>query len=74
MTITIGKTDYPLKAGQGKEDPGDALNYTVPEGKYSLKIKAPSMNEQSHVLDIREGEAWGVVVMPTGGFLPMQLY
>jgi hypothetical protein len=74
VVITIGKQDYPLRAGQGAEDPKTTLNYSVAPGKYDLIIKIPGEAPQSERLDITAGTTWGVVTLPTGGYMASRLY
>lgn len=66
VTITIGKKKYPLKAGQGMDDPKKALNYTVAPAKYTLSIKVAGQPAKTETVDITAGTTWGVVVLPTG--------
>lgn len=74
VVIAIGPTEYKLRAGRGAEDLKDALNYTVPPGKYILTIKVPGAAPETETLTIREGTAWGVIALPTGGCFADQLY
>ncbi|TWT36094.1 hypothetical protein KOR34_09930 [Posidoniimonas corsicana] len=74
VVFTIGKQDYQLKAGQGGRDPQDALNYTVGPGTYTVVIKIPGEAPQTEKLKLEEGSTWGIIALPTGGYLPMQLY
>ena len=47
VVITIGKTDYKLKAGRGAKDLKTALNHSIVPGKYSLTIKIPGERPQT---------------------------
>lgn len=74
IVITIGKTDYKIKAGRGAKDPRQGLNYTVPAGKYPLVIKVPGKAPQKETLNITTGTAWGVIVLPNGITLADRLF
>ena len=74
VLFTIGKTDYPLAAGHGAEDPRQALNYSVAPGTYEVVIKIPGQQQQTERIEITEGSTWGIVVLPTGGYMPMRMY
>lgn len=74
VVITIGKQDYPLRAGQGAQDPKTALNYSIAPAKYVVTIKIPGEAPQTETLDIAAGTAWGVIALPTGGYMASQLY
>lgn len=71
VVFTIGKTDYPLKAEQGSQNPKEALNYSLAPGAYNVGLKTGG---QSVKVDLAPGTAWVVIALPTGGSMPMQLY
>lgn len=72
--ITVNKQNYNLAVGAGAEDPKTGLNWEVAPGKYTVEVKLPGQAPQSETLTIGADEAWGLVVLPNGGCLPMQLY
>jgi hypothetical protein len=72
--ITVNKRGYNLAAGAGANDPKTGLNWEVAPGKYDVEIKLPGEAVQSETLTIGADEAWGLIVLPTGGYLPVQLY
>lgn len=74
VVFTIGDTDYPVNAGAGAENLKDALNYSVGPGEYSIVIKIPGQQPKTETVHITAGSSWAVVVVPTGGYLAMQLY
>ncbi|TWT72754.1 hypothetical protein Pla123a_40530 [Posidoniimonas polymericola] len=74
VSYQIGKTNYPLKPGQGGRDPKDALNYTVTPATYTIVIKIPGEADQTEKLTLEEGSTWGIITLPTGGYLPMRMY
>ncbi|MEQ8790901.1 MAG: hypothetical protein RIC55_31855 [Pirellulaceae bacterium] len=74
VVYTIGKSDYRLKAGRGAKDFKEALNYSIPPGTYKIVVKIPGQPEQTERIDLTEGTSWAIVALPTGGYLPIQLY
>jgi hypothetical protein len=72
--ITVNQRNYNIAAGAGADDPKTGLNWDVPVGKYTVAIKLPGQAAQSETLTIGVDEAWGLVVLPTGECLPIQLY
>jgi len=74
VVFTIGKTDYPLKAGQGAKSPEQALNYSVSPGAYKVTVKIPGQTPKTERVEITAGSTWGIIVLPTGGYLPMRMY
>jgi hypothetical protein len=74
VVFTIGETDYSLAAGQGAEDPKQALNYSVQPGTYVVVVKVPRRQPQTENLEITEGSTWGIIALPTGGYMPMRMY
>jgi len=74
VVYTIGRTDYPLRPGQGAKDYKQALNYSLAPGAYTVIVKIPGQRPQSEQLNLAEGTTWGIIATPTGGYLPLQLY
>jgi hypothetical protein len=73
-TVTVNKRDYNVAAGAGAKDPKTGLNWEVPPGKYTVEVKLAGAAAQSETLTIGADEAWGLMILPTGGCLPVQLY
>jgi hypothetical protein len=74
VTFAIGKTNYPVGAGAGADHFKDALNYTVKPGKFIITIKIPGQPAKQETIQIASDAAWGVIAVPTGGYMVMQLY
>lgn len=72
--ITVNKRDYNVAAGAGADDPKTGLNWEVAPGKYTVEVKLPGEAVHSETLTIGADEAWGLMILPTGGCLPVQLY
>ncbi len=72
--ITVSKLDYKLAAGAGAEDPKTGINWELTPAKYTLEIKLPGKAVQSEVMTVGADETWGLMILPTGECLPVQLY
>lgn len=74
VVITIGTYDYQLRAGEGGSDPKSAKNFTVAPGKYTFTLKIPGQAPETETIEISADGAWGILALPTGGFVADQLY
>jgi hypothetical protein len=74
VVFTIGMTNYPLQAGQGAKDQKQTLNYSLAPGAYTVVVKVPGQPQQSEKIELAEGATWGIIALPMGGCLPVQLY
>lgn len=73
-TITVNKRDYKVAAGAGADDPKTGLNWEVAPGKYTVEVKLPGEKIHTENLTIGADETWGVMILPTGVPLAIQLY
>lgn len=73
-SITVNKKNHTVAAGAGAEDPKTGLNLEVAPGKYTVGIKLPGKAVRSEVLTIGADESWGLMILPNGESLPVQLY
>jgi hypothetical protein len=74
VVITVGQKDYRVDAGTGANDPRQTLKVDLAPGKHALSIKIPGLDEQTEELEIEAGTAWGVIVIPTGGYFADRMY
>jgi hypothetical protein len=74
VVFSVGKTNHSLKAGQGAEDLKQAVHSSLAPGAYTVIIKPAGQPQQTEKIDLAEGTTWGVIALPTGGCLPLQLY
>lgn len=72
--IMINGSPYKVAAGLASKDPKDGVSLHLLPGKYTVTIKVPGEADQSEELRVKVGETWGVIVMPTGGYLADQLF
>jgi hypothetical protein len=73
-TVTVNKRPYQVAAGAGARDPKTGINWEVAPGKYTVEIKLPSGSAETETVTIGAGETWGVMILPTGAPLAVQLY
>lgn len=72
--VVINKNAYNVAAGAGADDPKTGLNFEIVPGKFIVEIKLPDQAAQTETLNISADETWGIVILPTGDCLPIQLY
>jgi hypothetical protein len=72
--VTINKNAYNVAAGAGADDPKTGLNFEIVPGKFIVEIKLPDQAANTETLNIAADETWGIVILPTGDCLPIQLY
>ncbi|MDI3563981.1 hypothetical protein OWC48_26685 [Bradyrhizobium sp. Arg816] len=46
----------------------------IPRGKYRYALRLPGQPARSETLTVAAGDAWGLLVGPTGEVLPLQMY
>jgi hypothetical protein len=73
-TVTVNKRPYNVAAGAGARDPKTGINWEVAPGKYTVEIKLPGGSTQTETVTIGAGETWGVMILPTGAPLAVQVY
>jgi hypothetical protein len=74
VTVIVNKRDYKVAAGAGADDPKTGINWEVAPGKYTVEIKLPGGKGQTETVTIGAGETWGVMILPTGAPLAIQVY
>lgn len=72
--VTVNKRDYPVAAGAGADSPKTGLNWDLAPGKYSIEIKIPGQKAQTETVTIGADETWGLMLLPTGAPLAIQVY
>ncbi len=73
-TVTVNKRNYKVAAGAGADDPKTGVNWDVAPGKYSVSVQLPGENVQTEEVTIGADEIWGVMILPNGAPLVLQLY
>jgi hypothetical protein len=73
-SVTVNKRAYNVAVGAGADNPKTGINWEVAPGKYTVEIRLPGEQVQTEILSIGAGETWGVMILPTGAPLAVQLY
>ena len=47
---------------------------TVAPANYKVVIKIPGQRQQIERIKLTAGSTWAIIALPTGGYMPMQLY
>jgi hypothetical protein len=46
----------------------------LPPGKYQYALRLPGRPARTETLTVAAGDAWGLLVGPSGDVLPLQMY
>jgi hypothetical protein len=46
----------------------------LPPGKYQYALRMPGQPARTDTLTVAAGDAWGLLVGPSGDVLPLQMY
>jgi hypothetical protein len=74
VTFTIGNANYALRPNQGAKDYKQAVNQSLAPGTYNVIIKIAGRAPQTEKIELAEGATWGIIALPGGDCLPVQLY
>lgn len=74
VVFTVGKANHTLKPGQGAKDYKQAVNTSLAPGTYQVGVKPSGQAAQTETIELTEGSAWGIIALPGGGSLAVQLY
>ena len=72
--LTINKQTIKVAAGAGGPQSPKGPMLDLPPGKYQYSLKMAGRPARSDTIDIAAGDAWGLMVGPTGEVLPLQMY
>ncbi len=72
--ITINKQTVKVAAGAGGPQSPKGPMLDLPPGKYQYSLKMAGRPARNDTIDIAAGDAWGLMVGPTGEVLPLQMY
>ena len=71
--LTINKQTFKIPAGAGgPQSKGPILD--LPPGKYQYSLKVAGRPTRSETIELAAGDAWGLMVGPTGEVLALQMY
>ena len=72
--LTINKQTVKVAAGAGGPQSPKGPMLDLPPGKYQYSVKTAGRPARNDTIDIAAGDAWGLMVGPTGEVLPLQMY
>ncbi|QPF91728.1 hypothetical protein [Bradyrhizobium commune] len=72
--LTINKQTIKVAAGAGGPRSPKGPMLDLPPGKYQYSLKMAGRPARNDTIDIAAGDAWGLMVGPTGEALPLQMY
>jgi hypothetical protein len=74
VVFSVVNANYSLKPEQGAKDYTQAVKQSLAPGTYTVTLKAPGQSPRSEKIELTEGSTWGIIALPSGGCLPVQLY
>ena len=74
VVITVDNDKHRVGAGVGAKDPGQAIKVDLEPGKHSVTIEIPGEDPQTEEIAVEADTAWGVFVIPTGGYFVDRVY
>jgi hypothetical protein len=74
VTITINGQPHTVASGVASRDPKDAVRIDVEPGTRTVAIQVPGQTVEQEDVQAEPGTAWGVIVIPTGGYFLEQMY
>lgn len=72
--LTINKQTVKIAAGAGGPQSGKGPMLDLPPGKHQYALRVPGQPARTETLTVAAGEAWGLLVGPSGDVLPLQMY
>ncbi|MCP3474361.1 hypothetical protein NLM33_29015 [Bradyrhizobium sp. CCGUVB1N3] len=72
--LTINKQTVKIVAGAGGPQSPKGPMLDLPPGKYQYSLSVPGRPARTESITIAAGDAWGLMVGPTGEVLPLQMY
>lgn len=73
-SLTINKQTVKIAAGAGGPQSPKGPMLDLPPGKYQYALRMTGRPARSETLTVAAGEAWGLLVGPSGDVLPLQMY
>ncbi|MBR0909476.1 hypothetical protein [Bradyrhizobium japonicum] len=73
-SLTINKQTIKIAAGAGGPQSPKGPMLDLPPGKYQYALRMPGQPTRNETLTVGAGDAWGLLVGPTGEVLPLQMY
>jgi hypothetical protein len=73
-TLTINKQTVKIAAGAGGPQSPKGPMLDLPPGTYQYALRLPGQPARNETLTVAAGDAWGLLVGPSGNVLPLQMY
>ncbi|UWU92402.1 hypothetical protein [Bradyrhizobium sp. CB1015] len=73
-SLTINKQTVKIAAGAGGPQSPKGPMLDLPPGKYQYALRMSGRPHRTETLTVAAGEAWGLLVGPSGDVLPLQMY
>ncbi|MEY9881414.1 hypothetical protein [Bradyrhizobium sp. USDA 329] len=73
-SLTINKQTVKIAAGAGGPQSPKGPMLDLPPGKYQYALRLSGRPARTEALTVAAGEAWGLLVGPSGDVLPLQMY
>lgn len=73
-SLTINKQTIKIAAGAGGRQSPKGPMLDLPPGKYQYALRVPGRPARNETLTVAAGDAWGLMVGPSGDVLPLQMY
>ncbi|BAL73233.1 hypothetical protein S23_00050 [Bradyrhizobium cosmicum] len=72
--LTINKQTIKIAAGAGGPQSPKGPMLDLPPGTYQYALRMPGRPARTETLTVAAGDAWGLMVGPSGDVLPLQMY
>ncbi|MDE5442238.1 hypothetical protein GWG65_12400 [Bradyrhizobium sp. CSA207] len=72
--LTINKQTIKIAAGAGGPQSPKGPMLDLPPGKYQYALRVAGRPARNETLTVAAGDAWGLMVGPSGDVLPLQMY
>ncbi|MCK1409064.1 hypothetical protein [Bradyrhizobium sp. 76] len=73
-SLTINNQTVKIAAGAGGPQSPKGPMLDLPPGKYQYALRLPGRPARTETLTVAAGDAWGLLVGPSGDVLPLQMY
>ncbi|HEV2152833.1 hypothetical protein [Bradyrhizobium sp.] len=73
-SLTINNQTVKIAAGAGGPQSPKGPMLDLPPGKYQYALRMPGQPARTDTLIVAAGDAWGLLVGPSGDVLPLQMY
>jgi len=73
-SLTINNQTVKIAAGAGGPQSPKGPMLDLPPGKYQYALRMPGQPARTDTLTVAAGDAWGLLVGPSGDVLPLQMY